>query len=261
MGAGVRWRDGAGARFAGLARGGFGRIAPRRLRAVARRMRRAVTSAMQAAAVAFPTSRRDGGAVWARPGGWQHAARFPTDRARHPWHPRHYASFRPGLRAAAVTGRRVAHGFGPEIRRAGAYLPAHRVPAARSRHAAARDVPLIHTALRAGAPAMAASRRVVAPHVASGRSGPHAWNGAHVSFASSARPVAPVVPGRAVRAEATGLAAAAVRPETRFAAPERMDLGRWLGGLFGDEARRPPSGVTGYDTRMSPVFPGRKPGF
>ncbi|WP_287833353.1 hypothetical protein [Acidiphilium sp.] len=53
----------------------------------------------------------------------------------------------------------------------------------------------------------------------------------------------------------------AARPEARFAAPERMDLGRWLGGLFGDEARRPPSGVTGFDTRMSPVFPGRKPGF
>ncbi|BAJ82186.1 hypothetical protein ACMV_28390 [Acidiphilium multivorum AIU301] len=257
----MRWRDGAGARFAGLARGGFGRIAPRRLRSVARRMRRAVTSAMQAAPGAFPTSRpRDGAAVMLR-GGWHHAVRLSTERMRHAWHVRHHPSPRASLRVAAVTGRRVAHGFGPEIRLAGAHLPARRTPMERSRRVVARDVPLIHTALRAGAPAMAASRRVVAPHVASGRSGPHAWNGAHVSSAASARPVAPVVPGRAVGAEATGLAAAAVRPETRFAAPERMDLGRWLGGLFGDEARRPPSGVTGYDTRMSPVFPGRKPGF
>jgi hypothetical protein len=257
----VTWRDGAGARFAGLAHGGFGRIAPRRLRSVARTVRWAVTSALHEAPVAFPNIRHDGGAAWARPGGWQHAARIPTDRARHAWHARHYASFRPGLRVAAVTGRRVAHGLGPEIRRAGAHLPAHRVPAARSRHAAARDVPLIRTALRAGDPAMAASRRRVAPLVSSGRSGPHAWNGAHVSSASSARPVAPVVPGRSAHGRSAAAAAVPARPEARFAAPERMDLGRWLGGLFGDEARRPPSGVTGFDTRMSPVFPGRKPGF
>lgn len=39
------------------------------------------------------------------------------------------------------------------------------------------------------------------------------------------------------------------------------DMMRIMGELFGDEARRPPSGVTGFDARMSPVFAGRKPGF
>lgn len=36
---------------------------------------------------------------------------------------------------------------------------------------------------------------------------------------------------------------------------------RWFGQLFGDEARRPPSGPTRADTMLSPIFPGRKPGF
>ena len=39
------------------------------------------------------------------------------------------------------------------------------------------------------------------------------------------------------------------------------DMMRIMGEFFGDEARRPPSGVTGFDARMSPVFAGRKPGF
>lgn len=38
-------------------------------------------------------------------------------------------------------------------------------------------------------------------------------------------------------------------------------LTRWLGDMFSDEARRPPSGVTGFDGRMAPIFPGRKPAF
>ena len=40
-----------------------------------------------------------------------------------------------------------------------------------------------------------------------------------------------------------------------------QDMARWLGDLFADEARRPPSGVTGFDSRLSPIFAGRKPGF
>lgn len=43
--------------------------------------------------------------------------------------------------------------------------------------------------------------------------------------------------------------------------PQPHDMTRWLGDLFADEARRPPSGVTGFDSRLSPIFPGRKPGF
>ncbi|MHB1303031.1 MAG: hypothetical protein ACYCZB_06095 [Acidiphilium sp.] len=39
------------------------------------------------------------------------------------------------------------------------------------------------------------------------------------------------------------------------------EMTRWFGALFADEARRPPSGVTGFDGRLSPIFPGRKPGF
>jgi hypothetical protein len=39
------------------------------------------------------------------------------------------------------------------------------------------------------------------------------------------------------------------------------DVARMMRDLFADEARRPPSGVTGFDDRLSPIFPGRKPGF
>lgn len=39
------------------------------------------------------------------------------------------------------------------------------------------------------------------------------------------------------------------------------DMARWFSDLFADEARRPPSGVTGFDNRLAPIFPGRKPGF
>lgn len=39
------------------------------------------------------------------------------------------------------------------------------------------------------------------------------------------------------------------------------DVARMMRYLFADEARRPPSGVTGFDDRLSPIFPGRKPGF
>lgn len=54
-------------------------------------------------------------------------------------------------------------------------------------------------------------------------------------------------------------------PETSIAEPVRpaptADMTRWVGTLFADEARRPPSGVTGFDSRLSPFFPGRKAGF
>lgn len=60
-------------------------------------------------------------------------------------------------------------------------------------------------------------------------------------------------------------AAATERPDINAGdADERRgptDMARWLGTLFSDEARRPPSGVTGFDGRLSPIFPGRKPGF
>jgi hypothetical protein len=39
------------------------------------------------------------------------------------------------------------------------------------------------------------------------------------------------------------------------------DMMLWFGRVFGDEARRPPSGPTRPDTMLSPIFPGRKPGF
>jgi hypothetical protein len=39
------------------------------------------------------------------------------------------------------------------------------------------------------------------------------------------------------------------------------DMARMVRVLFADEARRPPSGVTGFDSVLSPIFPGRKPGF
>ncbi len=39
------------------------------------------------------------------------------------------------------------------------------------------------------------------------------------------------------------------------------DMARMVRDLFADEARRPPSGVTGFDGALSPIFPGRKPGF
>jgi hypothetical protein len=39
------------------------------------------------------------------------------------------------------------------------------------------------------------------------------------------------------------------------------EMMRWFGQTFGDEARRPPSGPTRSDTMLSPIFPGRKPGF
>lgn len=39
------------------------------------------------------------------------------------------------------------------------------------------------------------------------------------------------------------------------------DMVRMMGDLFADEGRRPPSGVTGFDGRLSPIFAGRKPGF
>ncbi len=39
------------------------------------------------------------------------------------------------------------------------------------------------------------------------------------------------------------------------------DMMSWLGRVFGDEARRPPSGPTRYDTMLSPIYPGRKPSF
>lgn len=39
------------------------------------------------------------------------------------------------------------------------------------------------------------------------------------------------------------------------------DMVRLMGDLFADEGRRPPSGVTGFDGRLSPIFAGRKPGF
>ncbi|CAG4919636.1 unnamed protein product, partial [Acidocella sp. C78] len=260
VGAGVTWRDGAGARFAGLVRGGFGRIAPRRPRTVARRLRRAVTSALHEARVVLPKIGPRGGAASARPGGWQHAARRSTGRMRLAWRVWRDVPSRAVVRVVPVTGRRVADGFAPEIRRAGGHLPAHRAPAAGARYAPVREARPSRTALRAGDPALGASRRRMAPYVSSRRFGPGAGNGGRASAASWARPVAPIVPERAVHG-GSAAAAASVRPEARFAAPERIDLGRWLGGLFGDEARRPPSGVTGYDTRMSPVFPGRKPGF
>ncbi|WP_174503598.1 hypothetical protein [Acidiphilium sp. C61] len=289
----MTWRDGAGARFARLGRSGLGRIAPRRLPSVARTMRRAVMSVLHEAPGAFPTNRpRDGTAAMLR-GGWHHAARRSTERMRRAWHARHHSSPRASLRGMALAGQRVAHGLGPEIRPVGArlsthrvsagssgrrlmhvlgpeirpagvQLSAHRVPAGWSRRPVAHGVPLVRKPLRAGNPGIAAAAgRKVAPQMVLGRSGLRASHGARGSAASSARPVAPVVSGRAIRSEAAGLAAATApaRPAARFAAPERMDLGRWLGGLFGDEARRPPSGVTGFDARLSPVFPGRKPGF
>ncbi|WP_286704188.1 MULTISPECIES: hypothetical protein [Acidiphilium] len=39
------------------------------------------------------------------------------------------------------------------------------------------------------------------------------------------------------------------------------DMARMVRDLFTDEARRPPSGVTGFDSALSPIFPGRKPAF
>ncbi|MDD4936794.1 MAG: hypothetical protein PHT60_13580 [Acidiphilium sp.] len=47
----------------------------------------------------------------------------------------------------------------------------------------------------------------------------------------------------------------------RDEAVPRYDVARMIGDLFADEARRPPSGVTGFDGRLAPIFAGRKPGF
>ncbi|MCW8307741.1 hypothetical protein AruPA_11885 [Acidiphilium sp. PA] len=61
-----------------------------------------------------------------------------------------------------------------------------------------------------------------------------------------------------------------VRPvETKRPFGERLggaalvpdDMARMVRDLFADEGRRPPSGVTGFDSALSPIFPGRKPGF
>jgi hypothetical protein len=39
------------------------------------------------------------------------------------------------------------------------------------------------------------------------------------------------------------------------------DVVRIMRDVFADDARRPPAGVTGFDNRLSPIYPGRKPGF
>lgn len=57
---------------------------------------------------------------------------------------------------------------------------------------------------------------------------------------------------------AVDAASGAMKVPAAVAPPDMM---RIIGELFGDEARRPPSGVTGFDARMSPIFAGRKPGF
>lgn len=67
------------------------------------------------------------------------------------------------------------------------------------------------------------------------------WHGDENSRSPSALPVADVVGTRGQQ--------------------EVGDLARQLGTLFSDEARRPPSGVTGFDERLWPIYPGRKPGF
>lgn len=39
------------------------------------------------------------------------------------------------------------------------------------------------------------------------------------------------------------------------------DMMSWFGRVFGDEARRPPSGPTRHDSMLAPIYPGRKPSF
>lgn len=82
---------------------------------------------------------------------------------------------------------------------------------------------------------------------------------ANVDPASSPEsPAREAVAGGAESSAVPGSMNAGRAAEDRLGLP---DMARWLGALFGDETRRPPSGVTGFDGRSAPIFPGRKPGF
>lgn len=53
-----------------------------------------------------------------------------------------------------------------------------------------------------------------------------------------------------------------LREEVRHALHEvRTDPRAEMRRLFADESRRPPSGVTGFDHRLAPIWAGRKPGY
>jgi hypothetical protein len=38
-------------------------------------------------------------------------------------------------------------------------------------------------------------------------------------------------------------------------------MGHWLGNFMASDSRKPPAGVASFDTRVSPIWPGRKPAF
>ncbi len=38
-------------------------------------------------------------------------------------------------------------------------------------------------------------------------------------------------------------------------------MGHWLGRFMASDSRKPPAGVASFDTRVSPIWPGRKPAF
>lgn len=249
MGAGVRWRDPAGRKFASLALPGRRSVAPRVVR-VAGFARR----------------------VAARPVAWRRMW-VPNVRQR-----RHQDAGRAAVRHGLLLLR--AWGFAkPELHR-GALATESAVGRAFAssgwRHATRRRLGL------AGQREIGRRTMVSMPVRAVRRVG--RWMEGSVLSRGSIAPSGAAREDRRTPLRIAGIEPAASReysasgaggkgsesgamsePITkRGAFDERVgtpDLARWLGALFGDEARRPPSGVTGFDGRSAPIFPGRKPGF
>lgn len=261
-------RDGLGRRVAALARAGLGRVAPRIVR-VAMRPRR--QPAMRPARLVASAA--------SVPAVWRAAFRpFPAHRKRGEAAPAAIRRRRALLRVWGVA-RPVVHrgAMAMAVAKAVGRALRHKAPDGMKHYRHLAGAVPVRRALMVARPASAVRRtiyrrdaaavndRPLAPVAAGGGGRRALWRERDVAGAVRAAAVdggpravahggaAPDAAAEAVAAPVTGPGAAGM------AGPG--DLARWLGTLFGDEARRPPSGVTGFDGRLSPIFPGRKPGF